>query len=120
LPPACSALLLAACGGAEERIPARTADDLAARSDRVAIALARGDRCEADWLAEELVTAADAAADVPPDYRDELLVSARSLADRIDCPPPQRPLTTDEDDEDDDDDEGERGRGKGKGKKGKG
>jgi hypothetical protein len=115
LPPACSALLLAACGGSEERIPAPTAENLAARSERVAVALARGDRCEADRLAEELVTAAGAAADVSPDYRDELLVSARSLADRIDCPPPT-PVTTDED-EDDDGDRG-KGKGKGKGKKG--
>ncbi|MEX2212330.1 MAG: hypothetical protein WD689_11280 [Gaiellaceae bacterium] len=48
-----------------------------------------------------------AAAPVPADYRDELLLSARALADSIACPPPAV---------EEDDDEG-RGKGKGKGKR---
>lgn len=110
----CSAALLAGCGAAErEAIPAPTADALAAQSEAVAEALAAGDPCEADRLADELVADAEAAT-LPEDYRARLLVSARSLAATIECPPPP-PV------EENDEDEGNgKGKGKGKGKKGKG
>ncbi|MEX2645543.1 MAG: hypothetical protein WD249_04695 [Gaiellaceae bacterium] len=79
----------------------------------MAEALAAGDPCEADRLADELVADAEAAT-LPEDYRARLLVSARSLAATIECPPPP-PV------EENDEDEGNgKGKGKGKGKKGKG
>jgi hypothetical protein len=116
--------VLAGCGGGERAIiPPETAEALAQRSEQVAEALERGDPCEADRLADELVQAGETA-DVPASHREELLASARSLADRIECPPPP-PLPTveepdrdnDEDDEDEDDDDDGKGKGKGKGKK---
>jgi len=108
---ACSALALAAgCGGAERQaIPADAAEALAARSDRVADALAQGDLCTADREADELVAAAEAA-DLPLAYRRPLLATARGLAARIECPPPPAA-----------EDQGNQGNGKGEGEeKGKG
>jgi hypothetical protein len=83
----------------------------------VAEALAAGDPCGADRLADQLVADAQAAT-LPEDYRARLLASARSLAATIECP--QVPPV--EDDEDDDEEQGNgngKGNGKGKGKKDK-
>ena len=112
----CGALIVSAgCGGAlREAIPAPSAEALAAQSDRVAGALERGDRCEADRLADELLAAAESTA-LPADYRDPLLTAARALAARIDCPPPP-PVEKAEHGED----EEEGGHGHGKGNKGDG
>jgi hypothetical protein len=119
----CSALVLAAgCGGAERNaIPAPTAAGLADRSERVAAALERGDRCEADRLADALLRAS-ARARLPQGYRSPLLAAARSLAARIDCPPPPAPVEAEEEEEeeDEDDDDDEDDKHKGKGKKGRG
>jgi hypothetical protein len=89
---ACSALAVAAgCGGATPgAIPAGTADALARQSDLVAATLERGDRCDADRLADELVQASSAAR-VPSGYRAPLLAAARSLAADVTCPPPPPP-----------------------------
>lgn len=113
----CGALVVAAgCGGASrEAIPAPSAEALAAQSDRVAEALERGDRCEADRLAGELLAAAESTA-LPPDYRDPLLTAARSLAARIDCPPPAAVPPVEEEKHENDED----GDGKGKGHRGRG
>lgn len=119
---ACTVAVLAAgCGGAERQtIPRPTAQALAAQSDGVAEALERGDRCEADRLATELVADAQSVP-APAGYRAPLLDAARSLSDRIECPPPPpRPVEDDEHGDDKgkgDDDEG-KGKGKGKGKGG--
>ena len=83
--------MAAGCGGATTgAIPAGTADALAHRSDLVAAALERGDRCGADRLANELVTASEKAR-LPSGYRAPLLDAARSLADEVTCPPPPPP-----------------------------
>jgi hypothetical protein len=82
-------------------------------SDRVAEALAAGDRCRADQLADQLVADAQAAA-VPAAYRARLLSAARSLAATIECPPPPPPPPPVEEDDD-----GGNGKGKGKGNSGK-
>jgi len=83
----------------------------------VAEALAAGDQCGADELADQLVADAEAAT-LPADYRERLLASARSLAATIECP--QAPPVEEDEDDDDDDEEDEgnaKGKGKGKGKK---
>jgi hypothetical protein len=123
---ASSALVLAAgCGGAERNaIPAHSADGLADRSERVAAALERGDRCEADRLADALLRAS-ARARLPQDYRSPFLAAARSLAARIECPPPPPPVQAEEAEEDDDehdkdDEDDEDGKNEGKGKEGRG
>lgn len=98
-----AAVLTAGCGGSErEAIPRFTAEALAVQSDKVAEAVARGDRCGADRLADELLGSAESAT-LPADYRAPLLSAVRSLAARLDCPPPP-PV---------EEDEGERGNGKG-------
>ena len=116
--------MLAGCGGGGSvAIPPDTAEELAQRSERVAEALERGDPCEADRLADQLVQASEGA-EVPAPHRRQLLASARSLAERIECPPPPAPVEErddeeddDDDDEDDEDDEDEdKGKGKEKGK----
>jgi hypothetical protein len=68
----------------------RTADTLAHRSDLVAAALQRGDRCTADRLADQLVSASEAAR-LPSGYRAPLVEAARSLAVEVTCPPPPPP-----------------------------
>lgn len=75
----------------------------------MAEALAAGDRCGADELADELVADAESAT-LPADYQARLLAAARSLATKIACPP-QPPVKGDEDDGNGKD------KGKGKGKK---
>jgi hypothetical protein len=89
---ACSAVvLLASCGGAERSgIPSGTAEALARQSDGIAVALERGDRCEAARLADELLTTGRAAR-LPRAYRSPLLDTANSLAARVNCPPPPPP-----------------------------
>jgi hypothetical protein len=122
---ACTAAVLTAGCGVSERqmIPFQTAQALAVQSDRVAEALERGDRCEADRLATELVADARSAS-VPAGYRTPLLDTAGSLSDRIECPQPAPPPAEEEEDGNgkgeggDDEGGGDEGKGKGKGKGG--
>ena len=120
---ACSAaaLLAAGCGAAEpEAIPPPTAESLAAQSDAVADALASGDPCRADRLADELVAEAESAP-MPAAYRPEVLEASRSLAASVECPPPPPPPPAEEDDDDGSGNGNGNGNGNGKGKgKGKG
>ena len=109
-------VLAAGCGGSERQaIPRPTAQALAAQSDRVAEALERGDRCEADRLAAELVADAGSAP-LPAGYRAPLLDAVRSLSDRIECPPPPPPAEEDDHGNGKGEDGGGEGKGKGKGK----
>jgi hypothetical protein len=95
----------------------------------VADALARGDRCEADRLADALVSESGSAR-LPERYRPPLLAAVRALAARLECPAPPPPAQADEDDKDaeEDDDKGDKGsenggnggNGEGKGKEDKG
>ena len=91
------ALALTGCGGSTEDaapppgplLPRAVANDLAARSDRVAERLASGDRCAADREADELRTRAVAVVSkVPPALQEELLSGVNALAERISCPAP--------------------------------
>jgi hypothetical protein len=112
-----AAVVAAGCGGSErEAIPRPTAEALAAQSDEVAEALARGDRCGADRLADELLGDAESAT-LPVDYRAPLLSAARSLAARLDCPSPPQPAEEDEGGRGNGKGEDD-GKGKGKGKRG--
>ena len=134
---AAAAALLAGCCGADERapeprLPAALASDLAARSDRVAAALARGDACAAHARARELQAATQKALSegaVPPPFRRPLRSRVDDLVSRIECAPAPPPAAADEredeleEEEDDldnerggtDEDAGE-GEGNGKGK----
>ena len=122
---ACACLVVAGCGGGEERaepppLPAPLAQDLAARSDAVADRLDAGDACAARTEAEALqAETIDAVNDrrVPRRYQEQLLGSVTALVESIECveqPAPQP--TGDEDDEGDDEDDEDRGKGKAKGK----
>ena len=119
---------LTACSGEAEqqpeqpRLPAALADDLAARSDRVADLLAAGDQCGAAHAADALQGATLEAinrGDVPGAFQEELTAAAGALVDEVNCPqPPPPPPSDDEADDDGEDDKGEDDDdGKGKGKK---
>jgi hypothetical protein len=124
------ALIAGGCGASDESalqqplLPPVLADELAARSDRIAQTLARGDECGADAQADELRRAATAAVDsgrVPRPLRRELLDAVAALADQIACTPPA-PAAAEEEEEDkedkeDKDDEKDEGKDKGKGEK---
>lgn len=127
---AAAALVVAAgCGGSTEpdrepRLPAALASELAARSDRVAAALTRGDDCSAEARVRELQAATREALDagaVPPPFRRPLRASVEDLAARIRCPPPAPPPAAEPGQGDDRDDEVDEGKGGGRGKdRGKG
>jgi hypothetical protein len=117
-----AALLLAGCGGGDDRptpvrpkLPAALAAQLAERSDRVATALAAGDSCaaqaEATALQQQTVQAINARR-VPTALQEDLSGSVNDLVARIQCVHPQPP--------DERDDDENRGKGHGKGKDGKG
>jgi hypothetical protein len=96
-------------------LPAAVADDLVARSNRVALMLARGDSCAADTHAEALRAAtstAVASGRVPRPLQRQLLDAVTSLAGQTECTPPE-PAATPRDGDDTDE---EKGRGKGKDK----
>ena len=89
------AIVLAACGGGSSTpagqtaaLPRAVADDLAAKSDQIAAALASGDQCGAAHHADELKDEVDAAIDdgrVPAAYRDELERTATELQNDVNC-----------------------------------
>lgn len=119
----CAGVALVGCGGGqkaapEPRIEARTASDLADRSDKIADLLADHDPekdCEAAHKADELQLSAQQAIDegrVPEALAEELRTRTQELVDQINCvePPPPPP----------DEDGGDNGHGKGKGKRKKG
>lgn len=88
------------------------AEPLAERSELIAEALARGERCAAAHEADRLLDEAIAAVEkVPPRFQEELMSAANELVNEINCPPPPQPVVEEDADED-------RGKGKGKGKKG--
>ena len=117
--------VLAGCGGeagreeaSEPRLPAKLAQDLAKRSDRVAATLARGDACGADAQADELLDVVVTEVNdggVPSELAEELAGAANGLAQRIECsrvpppppPPPAEPATTAEEEGDEGDEEPE-------------
>jgi hypothetical protein len=114
-----AALCLAGCGGGGEhraapqpKLPAPIARDLAARSDRVAAALAEDNSCralaEANALQRETVAAINARR-VPAALQEDLSGTVNDLVRRIECVPP--PV------EDKHGKEGDEHKGKGKGKK---
>jgi hypothetical protein len=75
-------------------LPAAIAADLAARSDRVAAALAAGDTCAAAAQAGQLrgrVVAAINAGRVPAPLQEDVAGAANSLVERIRCVPPPPP-----------------------------
>jgi hypothetical protein len=135
------ALIAGGCGASDESalqqplLPPVLADELAARSDRIAETLARGDECGADAQADELRRAATAAVDsgrVPRPLRRELLDAVTALADQIACTPPAPAAAEEEEEEEEEEDKVEKedkedeakdkgkgeknGKGKGKGK----
>ena len=89
------AIVLAACGGGSSTpagqtaaLPRAVADDLAAKSDEIAAALASGDQCGAAHHADELKDEVEAAIDdgrVPGAYRDELERTATELQNDVNC-----------------------------------
>ena len=93
-------LVAAACAGSrnertvEPRIPARTAERLADRSNRIADELAAGSVCsaahEADALKDD-VDSAIAAGEVPRRLRPQLVATALDLRNRVNCPTPPEP-----------------------------
>jgi hypothetical protein len=114
-----AALVLAGCGGGNERatpppprLPETLAADLASRSDKVARLLDRNDGCGALAAAKELRNATIAAINagrVPARLQEPLQGAANDLAFRITCasaPPTENHKGKD------------KGRGKGKGKHG--
>lgn len=116
------AALVAGCGsGNGERaqapqLPRALAQRLAAESDAVAEALARGDACEAARLAERLRTDATASIGrVPPAFQEPLSSGVNALVSAVPaCAPPKTtteppPPTAEENDQ------GRKGRGKAKG-----
>ena len=137
---AAAVLVLAACGGTEERaqppptLPPALAERLAGEADAVAELLEAGDPCgaakRATALHQATIAALNRPGEVPDALKEDLGAGAADLADRAqsECaaaqpPPPPPPPTAPPpaaEEEDEDDDEG-RGKGKGKGKeKGKG
>ena len=108
---ACACLVVAGCGGGEERaepppLPAPLAQDLAARSDAVADRLDAGDACAARTEAEALqAETIDAVNDrrVPRRYQEQLLGSVTALVESIVCVEQPAPHPNgDEDDQGDD------------------
>jgi hypothetical protein len=98
-------IALTACGGSEApprepKIPARLANDLAAKADAVAESLEAGDPCRAREQAVALqadVTQAINAGRIPAAFRRELLSAASELAGQIEClpaepSPPEEPV----------------------------
>jgi hypothetical protein len=115
------AATLAGCGSGrkaappEPKLPVALAEQLAARSDKVAEALDAGDSCraleEAVRLHRETIAATNAGR-VPGPFQEQLGTTAQDLVSRIRCvPPPAQEENKDED---------HRGKGEGRGKKGHG
>jgi hypothetical protein len=111
------ALALAGCGGGSEEtssepvIPARVADDLAARSEEIAATLDEGDRCSAAQQADDLnnaVNEAVAKGQIPTALQGELQNVVTELVNTVNCEEPKE--------EEEDEDKG-KGKGKGKGNK---
>ena len=78
----------------QPKLPALVAEQLAARSDKVAEALDRGDSCtaldEARRLQRDTVAAINAGR-VPGPYQEQLGSSVADLVERITCVPPAPP-----------------------------
>ena len=88
------AIALAGCGDStrtsaqEPALPPEVANDLAAKSDQIADALASGDVCGAARLADRLKNAVEAAVSggrVPPAFQDELEQTATDLQNEVNC-----------------------------------
>jgi hypothetical protein len=88
------AIALVGCGHStktsaqEPALPRSVANDLAAKSDRIAGALDSGDVCGAASLADRLKDAVDAAVSsgrVPPAFQDELEQTATDLQNEVNC-----------------------------------
>jgi hypothetical protein len=88
------AIALAGCGddtrtsAQEPALPRAVANDLAAKSDKIADALDSGDRCGAAGLADRLKDAVEAAVSdgqVPPAFQNELKQTATDLQNEINC-----------------------------------
>lgn len=113
---ALAAVLAAGCGSTgggtraeAPRLPGALAQRLAAESDAVAAALARGDACEAARLAGRLRDDATASIGrVPPEFQEPLSSGVNALASAV---PACVPATTTEPPEEND--EGHKGRGNG-------
>jgi hypothetical protein len=105
------------------QLPRALAQRLAAESDAVAAALARGDACAAGRLAERL--RADATASigrVPAAFQEPLSSGVNAVAASVPAcvPPAPAPAVTDEDEGDDDEHGRGNGHGNGHGKDGHG
>ena len=92
-----AALVLAGCGGGEERraapqpkLPREVATQLAERGDLVAAALDNGDDCralaEAGRLQQEAIQAINDRR-VPGEFQEHLVAAASELVSRIECTP---------------------------------
>ena len=97
---ACSAILLAGCGGEDPQradgpaIDRTAATRLAATSDEIAELIDQGDECTAAHQADELLAAVReeiAAGTVPPALAPELEANAQALQNEVNCEPPPQP-----------------------------
>jgi hypothetical protein len=124
---ACSALVLAACGGesqdkAEPSFPAGVGSTLGAQADRVASRLEAGDADDARSAAVRLDASVDraiAAGQVPPALRQALREAVDAILASIPAPEPP-PTTTAEEDPDDKKKDDGKGKGHDEDKGGKG
>ena len=105
---ACSALLLAGCGGDDPRraegpvIDAPVASRLAAGSEEIAELIDQGDECTAAHRADELLAAVREEIDagtVPQALAPELEANAQALQNEVNCEAPPQPEGEDEGEE---------------------
>ena len=126
---ACSALVLASCGGETEQqadrttttavgpsIPASVAERLAQRSDSIAAHLDAGDHCAAGKEAQKLrAELTRAVPEIPPDYLEDLSGLVNEIQAQIPvCAQIPPPLKSPHDDEDDEHEKKDKHKGKGK------
>ena len=91
-------VLVSGCGSSAQprppqpKLPALAAEQLAARSDKVAAALDGGDACraldEARHLQQEALDAINTGR-IPAAYQEQLVSSISDLVNRITCVPPE-------------------------------